>query len=177
MIGFPYSGGSEMALVNPIARRPYFGTAYGISKSGEGLLPWSWASERMSAARNYWIGSTRPDGRPHVAPVWGVWLEDALYFSSDPTSRKARNLTLNPQVVVHLESGDEVVILEGSVEVFHDEELYQRVARAYNAKYQDLIMNEESLGGALVYALHPRNAYGWLERDFVSSATQWQFSG
>lgn len=164
-----------MASVNPIAQRPYFGNTYGISPSAEGLLPWSWAGHKLAAARNYWIGSTRPDGRPHVAPVWGVWMDEALYFSSDPASRKARNLALNPNIVVHLESGDEVVILEGIVKILDDQQIYKQVARTYNAKYQDQIMNEESSDG-LVYALHPNNAYGWLEQDFVRSATQWKFT-
>jgi len=166
-----------MASVNPIARRPYFGNTYGISPSSAGLLPWSWASKRMAAARNYWIGSTRPDGRPHAAPVWGVWMDEALYFSSDPASRKARNLALNPNIVVHLESGDEVVILEGIVEVLHNEQIYKQVAKSYNAKYQDQIMNEETSGGGLIYVLQPANAYGWSEQDFVHSATQWKFTG
>jgi len=165
-----------MVNENPVARRPYFGKTYGISSSKNGLLPWSWASARMAASRNYWIGSTRPDGRPHVAPVWGVWIDEALFFSSDPASRKARNLALNPNIIVHLESGDEAVILEGVVEILHDEVIYKQVAKAYNAKYQDQIMDEESSGGGLVYMLRPSNAYGWLEQDFVSSATQWKFS-
>ncbi|UQT57067.1 pyridoxamine 5'-phosphate oxidase family protein [Streptomyces durmitorensis] len=43
------------------------------------LLPWAWAAQRLTAARTYWIATTRPDGRPHTRPVWGVWLEDGLW--------------------------------------------------------------------------------------------------
>ena len=164
-----------MAEVNPVPQRPYFGKAYRIDPSQDGLLPWSWASEQMARSRNYWIGSTRPDGRPHVAPVWGVWMDGVLYFSTDRSSRKSRNLAINPHVVVHLESGDEVVILEGVVDELHDLELYQQIARAYNTKYQGLYMEEESDSG-LVYTVRIQHAYGWLEQDFVRSATHWKFS-
>lgn len=165
-----------MTEIDPAPQRPYFGNAYGIDPSGEGLLPWSWASEQLAASRNYWIGSTRPDGRPHVAPVWGVWLEGVLYFSSALSSRKVRNLALNPQVVVHLESGDDVVILEGVVDELHDAGLYSKVAGVYNAKYQGVFMEEELPDGGLVYAVRPQTAFGWLEQDFVRSATHWRFA-
>ena len=164
-----------MRSANPVPRRPYFGTTYGIDPTHDGLLPWSWASDQLAAARNYWIGSTRPDGKPHVAPVWGVWLEEALYFSTDRGSRKARNLSLKPYVVVHLESGDEVVILEGMVEELEDAGLYQQVAKDYNAKYQGIFLDEDSPGDGLVYAVRHQNAYGWMESDFIRSTTQWKF--
>ena len=79
-------------LATPKASRPFM-PGYGIldADSGRGLLPWSWAVERLSKSRNYWIASTWPDGRPHCVPVWGVWLDDGFYFSSGERSRKARN--------------------------------------------------------------------------------------
>ena len=86
---------------------------YGVPETEEGLLPWSWATARLEAALNYWFATTRPDGRPHAMPAWAVWLDDSLYFEGSPATRRARNLAENPQVSVHLESGDEVVILEG----------------------------------------------------------------
>jgi hypothetical protein len=163
-----------MSDQNPDPQRPYFGKTYGIDPSPAGLLPWSWVTEQMARSRNYWIGSTRPDGRPHIAPVWGVWLDGVLYFSTDRSSRKSRNLAVNPQVVVHLESGDDVVILEGVVDELRDLELYKQVARAYNTKYEGLFMDEASLSG-LVYAVRIQDAFGWLEQDFVRSATHWKF--
>ena len=63
--------------VEPRRRRPPF-EGYGLSESEEGMLSWGWAVERLVAARNYWVSTTRPDGRPHAMPVWGVWLDDAL---------------------------------------------------------------------------------------------------
>src|SRR4051812_44286643 len=74
------------------------------------FLPWSWVIERLERSHNYWICSTRADGSPHAAPVWGVYIDDAIVFSTDSSSLKARNMKRNPAVTIHLESGDEVVI-------------------------------------------------------------------
>ena len=93
--------------------RPSMPDGYGVPDTDEGLLDWSWAVERLESALNYWFATTRPDGRPHAMPAWAVWLDGGLYFEGSPLTRRARNLAANPAVVVHLESGDEVVILEG----------------------------------------------------------------
>lgn len=90
---------------------------YGIPESEEGMLPWSHVVERLPGLRNYWVSTTRPDGRPHATPVWGAWVEDTLYFGGGPDTRRSRNLDANPNLVIHLESGDDVVIVEGSTKV------------------------------------------------------------
>ncbi len=158
------------------AQRPHMRN-YGIATTAKGLMAWEWVDEQMAKARNYWICSTRPDGRPHAAPVWGVWYEGTLYFSSDRESRKARNLTASPEVVVHLESGDDSVILEGVVEVIDDMELLRRVGKAYALKYPPYDPVGEGMPGAVWYALRPRTALAWLERDFPNTATRWDFEG
>ena len=79
---------------------------------GSANLPWAWATERLSRAHNYWIATTRPAGQPHSRPVWGVWLDTAFYFSTG--SLAAQNLAVQPAITVHLESGSEVVIIEGA---------------------------------------------------------------
>ena len=63
--------------MEPRRRRPPF-KGYGIPESEEGMLRWNWAAERLEQARNYWVSTSRPDGRPHAMPVWGIWLDDAL---------------------------------------------------------------------------------------------------
>ena len=61
-----------------------FDPGYGISTDDEGMLPWSWADERLEASRNYWIVTAAEDGEPSSAPVWGVWVEGAVYFGTSP---------------------------------------------------------------------------------------------
>jgi hypothetical protein len=95
---------------------------YGIvgPTQGSGLLPWSWAEQRLVASRNYRVASRWPDGRPHAMPVWGVWHDEAFWFFSSRRSRKARNLAADPRCVVTTENPVDPVVVEGTAEVgFH----------------------------------------------------------
>jgi nitroimidazol reductase NimA-like FMN-containing flavoprotein (pyridoxamine 5'-phosphate oxidase superfamily) len=151
---------------------------YGIPASEEGLLPWSHVRERMENAYNYWIGTTRPDGRPHATPVWGVWLDYTLYFGGSPNTRRGRDLAANPAVVVHLESGSDVVILEGEAHELHapDRALATRVAAAYAAKYATLGYepSPDAWDDGGLYAVRPRVAFAWTR--FPEDATRWHFN-
>ena len=142
---------------------------YGTPQDGSGgdLLPWSWAVEQLEGARNYWVCTTRADGRPHAAPVWGLWLDDAVKFSTGEDSLKARNMGRDPRIVVHLESGEDTVILEGTVDTVTADE---RFLDAYEAKYD---IRPEA--GSTVYVLRPRVAQTWTEKDFPRNATRWEF--
>jgi PPOX class probable F420-dependent enzyme len=135
----------------------------------------------MSAARNYWVGTTRPDGRPHATPVWGVWVDETFYFGTGERSRKGRNLAAYPHLVVHLESGDDVVILEGVAEVITDPDpdLSARIADAYASKYLDPETGEEFRPGSAegMFSVCPRVVFAWLENDFPRTASRWFFGG
>ena len=144
------------------------------------MLPWEWAAQRLARARHYWIATTRPNGRPHCRVVWGIWLDGAFYFSTG--SLAAENLAENPEITVHLESGSEAVIVEGSAEeVAGDAPLLRRVADAYNAKY-GWEVDPESPPGPF-YRVSPRMAFGWVSDPsgldggsaFHGTATRWKF--
>lgn len=159
----------------PRAGRPDMPAGYGIDRTTtEGMLSWDAVDLQLVQARNYWVGTTRPDGRPHATPVWGLWLDGAFYFGTDRASRKGRNLVASPDLVVHLESGDDVVILEGVAEEVADPALRGRVYQAYGEKYG---MPPEGGEGSdnVLYTVRPRVAYAWRERDFPTSATRWVF--
>jgi hypothetical protein len=142
---------------------------YGVPKSAKGMLPWSHVTDRLQGARNYWVCSTRPDGRPHAVPVWGVWTQGQLYHGGSPLTRKAHNLDANPAVTIHLESGDDVLIMEGTVEKLTeqtiDPERLRRIDDAYEAKYG-------MRHGLPLWVLHPRKVLAWT--DFFKSATRWE---
>jgi nitroimidazol reductase NimA-like FMN-containing flavoprotein (pyridoxamine 5'-phosphate oxidase superfamily) len=158
----------------PKASRPQM-PGYGLldAESGKGLLPWSWAVERLSKAHNYFIATTRPDGRPHVMPVWGVWLDQAFYFSTGKQSRKAHNLADNPHCVICPENAEESVILEGLAVEVSDASLYKEFAEAYGAKYQ---WDMEGFAEPL-YAVRPKVVFALIETgdQFTSTATRWTF--
>ena len=89
-------------MLRPDASRPDVPSGYGIAPAdeGKGLLPWSWAEERLRGKHIWWLASMRPTGAPHLMPVWAVWLGDGVAFSTDPSSRKARNIEANPHVSI-----------------------------------------------------------------------------
>ncbi|HEY7355937.1 MAG TPA: pyridoxamine 5'-phosphate oxidase family protein [Ktedonobacterales bacterium] len=139
-------------------------------------LPWKWAVAQLVAARNYWIATTRPNGQPHTRPVWGVWLNDVLYFSTGALTWK--NLEQNSATTVHLESASKVVILEGATAAISDPALAAQIATAYEAKdHWKLDAND------LPYAFRPQIGFGWLSDDegldggsaFRGTATRWTF--
>jgi hypothetical protein len=153
---------------------------YGVPENDEGLLPWSWAVERLEQARNYWFSTTRPDGRPHAMPAWGVWLDGVLYFEGSPATRRLRNTAANPAIVVHLESGDEVVILEGEAQPAGkpDRALAERLAAIFTAKYaatHDYRPAPDQWDRGGLWALRPRVAFAWAE--FPKTVTRWRFAG
>ncbi len=150
---------------------------YGIPETVEGALPWSHVAERMAGALNYWIGTTDPEGRPHATPVWGVWVDGTLYFDGSPQTRRGRNLAANPAVVVHLESGSDVVIIQGEAHEIHGPEraLAVRLADEYTRKYQPqgYTANPDSWANGGLYRVTPRRAFAWSQ--FPKDATRWEF--
>ena len=134
------------------------------------LLPWSFARERLERAQNYWVCTASLDGLPHAAPLWGAWVDDRLYFEGSPATRWGRNLTANPRASLHLESGSEVVTVEGPIEDQDDvgAELAERVADAFAAKYDGYRTQ-----GRGFFILIPRVARGWSQ--FPKDATRWRF--
>jgi pyridoxine/pyridoxamine 5'-phosphate oxidase len=158
-------------LAEPAERGRPHAPGYGIRTDAKGLLPWSFVEERMAAAREYWVATVDPDGRPHLTPVWGLWVDGVFYFGSGPRTRKARNLAENPNVAVHPE-GDDVVILEGVAEVVTDPDpaLSERVYAASAAKYG---MGSHSIDGS--YAVRPRVAFAWTGSGLTQTAISWVF--
>ena len=149
---------------------------YGVPETDEGLLEWSWAVERLEAAKNYWFSTTRPDGRPHAMPAWGAWLDGALYFDGSPETRRMRNLAQNPAISIHLESGDEVVILEGeSYAVGKPERAFaERLAAALGRKYgPTYVPTPDTWDEGGLWVLRPKVAFGWSE--FPGNVTRWRF--
>jgi hypothetical protein len=154
----------------PKADRPSPPRSYGIRTELGGMLPWASVRKRIEQSHNYWISSTRPDGRPHVMPVWGVCLDGATYFGTDRTSTKARNLGANPAAVMHLESGDDVVILEGMVRRIIDKKEIAAVDAAYLVKYKMKLT--DAPGELFLCALEPKLDLAWHEKTFPVSATR-----
>src|SRR6185436_15610141 len=130
-------GMSEITV--PHADRPIMPEGYGLPSSTDGLLAWADVEARLVASTSYWLATVRPDGRPHVVPRWGVWLDGKFWYDGAPTTVHVRNLTENPACSLNLESGTEAVIVEGESQATSapPETLGARISVAF-AKYHDL---------------------------------------
>ncbi len=163
-------------MADPTPRRPPFKTDYGIAPElPDPLAPWADTRAKLVASRNYWVTTSRADGRPHAAPVWGVWVDDEFLFSTDAGSVKGRAITRSPDVLVHLESGDDVVIVEGPARpLAHTDPVVEAFVAAYEPKY-DFTFERPFPEFFSFYAVAPRQVTVWSEEDFVSSAVRWHF--
>ncbi len=164
------------ARLNPKPSRPH-APGYGFPKTSKGLLPWTWAEQRLKKTHNYWITTVKPDGSPHTMVVWGLWQDGRFLFSTGSQSRKARNLARNKNCVVCTEHAHEAVIVEGLAEIA-DLASRRKFLPMYEKKYKfdmskmkdDILSMKEP-----VFAVRPRVVFGLWEKYFQSKSTRWIF--
>jgi hypothetical protein len=165
----------------PKASRPHM-PGYGLPEGNKGLLPWSWAEQRLKKSHNYWITTVNPGDSPHnVSPhtmvVWGLWQDGRFLFSTGSKSRKARNLAENRECVVCTEDANEAVIVEGTAEIA-DAAARRKFLPVYERKYKfdmsgmknDILSMKEP-----VFAVRPRVVFGLWEKHFAGKSTRWKF--
>jgi hypothetical protein len=155
---------------------------YGFPEGKKGLLPWSWAEQRLKKSHNYWITTittttAKPDSSPHTMVVWALWQDGRLLFSTGSNSRKARNLAKNKNCVVCTEHAQEAVIVEGIAEIA-ELAARRKFLPAYEKKYKfdmgkmkdDILSMKEP-----VFAVRPRVVFALWEKHFQSKSTRWKF--
>jgi hypothetical protein len=150
---------------------------------GKGLLPWTWAVERLAGARHYWIATLRENGLPQARPVDGVWVNGVLGLSigHGGVQRALQRQDGRFDGTVHTDSAPDVVIVEGTVERVVGRPRADRlpvsdpiafdVAHAvelYKAKYN------EDIPDVVNFAVVPHVVYGW-SHDDIKIATKWTF--
>ena len=160
----------------PKPSRPHI-PGYGLAEGSKGLLPWSWAEQRLKKSHNYWITTVKPDGSPHTMVVWGLWQDGRLLISTGSQSRKARNLKANPNCVVATEKANEAIIVEGVAELA-DIPARRKFLAQYTRKYHwdmsamkdDILSLKEP-----VFAVRPKVVFALWEKYFQTKSTRWKF--
>jgi nitroimidazol reductase NimA-like FMN-containing flavoprotein (pyridoxamine 5'-phosphate oxidase superfamily) len=151
---------------------------YGTLPAGEGrgLLPWSWAEERLASSHDFWLATVTPAGVPHLMPVWAVWWTARLWFSSSNGSRKARNLSAEPHCTLSTSNPLEPVVVQGRAQRVTDLDTLAAVLAAENAKY-GTSYGPEMVDPASnsVFALLPEWVFALDSRDFTGSPTRFTF--
>ena len=161
--------------------RPDMPEGYGVPAHTEGLLDWLQVEDRLTRSAHYWLSTTRPDGRPHTIPRWGVWLEGRFWYDGAPTTRHVQNLLHNNACSLHLEDGARAVIVEGTSEQSDPVggALARSLSDTFTAKYGDEgysprpdAWSDEIAGGLRI--LTPHKIMAWTE--FPVDVTRFRFS-
>jgi Pyridoxamine 5'-phosphate oxidase len=155
--------------MEPTAERIDLPQGYGEATT---TMDWTAVRERLEQAPRYWLVTTRRDGRAHVVPVDGLWLDDAWWYGGAPDTLHQRNLERDQRVVVHLEDTMAAVVLEGSMRrVVPPPELAARLVAASKAKYG--YGPPEAAYAAGLWSLRPDRARAW--SAFPTDATRFVF--
>ncbi len=163
--------------LEPKASRPLM-PGYGLPKGTKGLLPWTWALQKLTKSHNYWIATTRPDGCPHVMLIWGLWMDGAFYFSTGRQSRKAQNLVKNSHCVVATENAAKAVILEGIAHEVMQVPIRRKFLADCERKYKfDMSAFEADILNLKepIFAVQPVVGFGLDEKKTLNTATRWRF--
>jgi hypothetical protein len=140
-------------------------------------MQWSEVARLLEPWRNYWLCTTGTDGGPHAAPVWGVVEDEVLYFFTESGTVKARNLAADPRLLVHSESGDDVVVVRGSAQRLGLPAGHPGLVAAFAAKYDEpgdapyLPAATDSVNE--FYAVRPTQAMAWLLDEYEGSQRRW----
>jgi Pyridoxamine 5'-phosphate oxidase len=133
-------------------------------------VPWDTVVGWLREARNYWLCTARRDGRVHVKPVWALWMDGAVVFSTSPDSMSARHLRRDPRATMHTE-GVHVAIVEGTAEWLREPP--SGFVAAYEDKY-DWSMDPSDPDTPLA-ALRAQVVLSWDEADLGGTMTRWTF--
>ncbi|HVE75621.1 MAG TPA: pyridoxamine 5'-phosphate oxidase family protein [Actinomycetota bacterium] len=139
-------------------------------------LVWETVSKKLHEAQVYWFATTRPDGRPHVVPRDGIWLDDQLFYGGSAETVHHRNVEFNGAAAAHIGDGQEAIIVEGVVTVeIPAPDLAKRLADATTAKYPQYGKAESSAYKDGVWVLRPGKVMAWT--SLPVDATRFVFEG
>jgi len=158
---------------------------------GNDPLPWSRATEGLAAAvaehaSGVWLATVGPDGRPHVAAVGALWVDDRFYFTSGPGTRKSRNLIKNPNCVISVALKGLDLAVEGIAAQVTDEPTLHRLAKLYAAQGWPASVSNGALTAEYsapsagpapwnLYVVNPTAAVGVATAE-PFGATRWRFN-
>ena len=140
--------------------RPKFPEEWHVPNDPKKWITWDHANGKLAGETVYWVSTASRLGQPHAAPVWGIWKENRFYFETDPKSVKGRNLLSNQSLVVHVQDGNDTVILEGIARKERSPEKLNELKKDYARKYQ-YTPDWSNERAQIVFRVEPRIAHAW----------------
>jgi hypothetical protein len=140
------------------------------------LLHWDAVRRELEEAPQYWVATTRPDGRPHVVPRDGIWLDDTWFYGGSPETVHNRNVEHNSEAVMHIGDGAKAIIVEGEVKhIIPERDFADRLADASNNKYSHYGLNltADTYVANGTWALKARRVLAWT--NLPENATRFRF--
>ncbi len=157
--------------MSPRAERLRLPHGYGTPST---TLDWAEVRSRLESAKAYWVATCRADGRPHVVPVDGLWLDDVWYYGGGADAVHVRTVRAHPHAVMHLPDTHWTVIVEGRVvRTDPDPGLAQRLLASSNAKYPEYGAATDAGAYEGTLALHPSTVLAW--SSYPTDATRFVF--
>jgi hypothetical protein len=158
---------------------------------GHRPLPWSRAAKQLQTSdgpgpgRAYWLATTRPDGRSHVAAVGAFWDNGKFYFTSGDGTRKSRNLAKNPACTISTSLTDLDLVVEGTAAKVTDVATLERIAQVaaaggWPARVENGAFTYDYSAPSAgpppwyLYEVTPSRAFG-VATDEPHGATRWTF--
>lgn len=107
-----------------------------LDRYGDAVLPWSRPHDILAASAKrsditWFLGTVRPDGRPHSAGVGALWYDGDIYVTSSPAARKARNLAANPACTIAIKLEGIDIVFEGEASRVTDKQMLEQTAQMY----------------------------------------------
>jgi hypothetical protein len=107
-----------------------------LDRYGSPTMSWSRPHDLLAAnpggpGTPFFLGTVRPDGRPHAASVGAVWHDGDLYVTSGPGARKSRNLAANPACTISISLEGIDLVLEGTAARITDPPTLEQLAALY----------------------------------------------
>ena len=123
------------------------------------LARWRTLEARLGREMTIWIVTVRRDGRPHMTPVWYVWLNDRVYIATGTDTQKFTNLRFNQAVALALPDTESVVILEGEAHAT-DRKTSDKLSEYFFNKYEWDFRYDEDADWRLV-EITPHRIMAW----------------
>jgi hypothetical protein len=154
---------------------------------GAAPIPWSRALKELEGGKGgtYWLATTNPDGRPHVAGTGALWVDGKVYIVTGGRTRKGRNLAAHARCVVSVSFTGIDLVLEGAAVRVTDRPTLRRLAARYVAQGWPVSVSGTALTAAYsapsagpppwnLYVFSPTTAFGVATAE-PSGATRWEF--